>query len=697
MECVAIDLFCGIGGLTHGVEKAGIKVAAGFDLDASCRYAYEHNNNSQFINKGIEDISSDELKSLYSSGYIKILMGCAPCQPFSNYSHRYAKAGRKDDKWKLLYYFIDHVDSIRPHIVSIENVPQLVKEKVFIDFIEKLKSFGYYVSWKIVNCADYGVPQMRNRLVLLASLLAPIEMVEPRLIENEYVTVWDAIGELPPLSNGGVSESDILHKCSKLSAKNEERIKQSTPGGTWRDWDDSLKSPCHNKNTGKGYTTIYGRMDPNKPSPTITTEFYNYGSGRFGHPYQDRAISLREGALLQSFPIHYDFVDKNEPLSTKQIGVHIGNAVPVKLGMAIGKSIISHIEGRLSQSNMVSANNIAPELKSVAGEQIRNLQKEISYDTKDYPIEVLVEKFRADDFYIPDYQRQFIWDDATKVRFIESVLLGLPIPFMFFSDNEDGRSEIIDGAQRTQTLEEFLYNDLRLTGLEKLTSLNGFRFSDMPDVFQRKFKGRTLRIINLSDTTSLEIRQDIFNRINTGGRKALPSEIRRGSHTGPFMIFVKKCADNELFNRLCPMSDIMKKRYEDSELVVRFFAYLHDYKRFTHDVEKFLNRFVVSCESIFSESRFENEFLSMLMFVDKYFPFGFAKTANAKSVPKVRFEAISVGVALALKTTPELSPTSMEWLLSEDFKVHTTTHASNSQKRVTGRIEYVRDALLEGD
>jgi len=341
--------------------------------------------------------------------------------------------------------------------------------------------------------------------------------------------------------------------------------------------------------------------------------------------------------------------------------------------------------------------SITKEQKKAAEEQIRNLQKEINFDTKDYPIEVLVDKFRDDDFYIPNYQRQFIWNTVTKNRFIESVLLGLPIPFMFFSDNEDGRCEIIDGAQRTQTLEEFIYNDLRLTGLKKLTSLNGFCYSDLPEVYQRKFRGRTLRIIVLADTTTLETRQDIFNRINTGGKKAIASEIRRGSHTGPFMTFIEKCAGDELFNELCPMSETMKKRYEDSELVVRFFAYLFSYADFKHSVEDFINYFVVKCEEIFNQKDFENEFKRMLQFVKDYFPYGFTKTQNAKSVPKVRFEAISVGVALALRVKPDLSPISMEWLASDEFKTHITTHASNSPKRVTGRIEYVRDALLAGE
>ena len=339
--------------------------------------------------------------------------------------------------------------------------------------------------------------------------------------------------------------------------------------------------------------------------------------------------------------------------------------------------------------------NITTEMKSQAEEQIRTLQKEISFDTKDYPIEVLVEKFRNDDFYIPEYQRKFIWDETTKNRFIESVLLGLPIPFMFFSDTEDGRCEIIDGAQRTQTLEEFLYNDFVLKDLSKLASLNGFTFQDLPEVFQRKFKGRTLRIIVLADTTTLETRQDIFNRINTGGVKAISSEIRRGSHTGAFMTFVEKCANDTLFNSLCPMSETMKKRYEDSELVVRFFAYLNNYKGFVHRVDDFLEDFVTKSEDIFEEAAYNSEFQDMLHFVEKHFSFGFRKTKNAKSTPRVRFESISVGVALALRENPNLVPSSMEWVDSEDFKGHTTTHASNSPKRVVGRIEYVRDMLLK--
>lgn len=338
---------------------------------------------------------------------------------------------------------------------------------------------------------------------------------------------------------------------------------------------------------------------------------------------------------------------------------------------------------------------ITEEFRRQAEEQIRMLQKEISYDTTDYPIEVLVDNFRKGEFYIPEYQRNFIWDQKRKVRFIESVLLGLPIPFMFFSDNEDGRFEIIDGAQRTSTLEQFLDNDLELSDLEKLDKLNGFQFNDIPKIFQRKFMKKTLRIIILGEETSIESKQDIFNRINTGGDKALPSEIRRGTYVGPFMDFINECATDQLFNELCPISEIMKKRYEDSELVVRFFAYLNNYKDFDHSVKDFLDEFVSRNMQNFNIERYTSEFNAMLAFVKQYFPYGFRKTLRAKSTPRVRFEAIAVGVALALKEKPDLVPISMEWLDSDDFKKHTTTHASNSPARVQGRIEYVKKALLK--
>lgn len=338
------------------------------------------------------------------------------------------------------------------------------------------------------------------------------------------------------------------------------------------------------------------------------------------------------------------------------------------------------------------------EIKKAAEEQIKSLRKEIDYDTRDYSIDFLVQQYRDNEFYIPDeYQRQYIWDDNDKNMFIESILLGLPIPFMFFSDTDDGRCEIIDGAQRTQTLEEFMDDNLKLANLKKLTALNGFFYSDIPEYFRRKFNKTTMRIIVLSDETTIDIRKEIFNRINTTGERAKPIEIRRGSYAGPFMSFLKECSENKTFKKICPVSDIARKRYEDLELVLRFFAFLNNYKAFNHRVDEFLDEYVEANQNSFNKDEFRQEFERMVNFIDKYFENGCKKSKNAKSTPRVRFEAIAVGVGLALRQQEDLEPSSMEWLDGEDFKKHTTTHASNSQARVSGRVEYVRDMLLAGD
>lgn len=342
--------------------------------------------------------------------------------------------------------------------------------------------------------------------------------------------------------------------------------------------------------------------------------------------------------------------------------------------------------------------DITLDMKQKAEEQIKEKRKEIDYDTRDYSIEYLMDKFREGEFYIPDkYQRQYIWDDSRKIRLIESIILGLPIPFMFFSDVEDGRCEIIDGAQRTQALEEFTSNELVLKDLKKLSNLDGFRYNDIPEYFQKKFAKTNLRVIILSDETTIDIRQEIFNRINTGGDKANSIEIRRGSYIGPFMDFIKECSKNTVFQEICPVSEITKKRYEDLELVLRFFAFLNNYKNFDHRVDSFLDDYVDENQNNFDEDKFKLEFENMLNFIQKYFPNGCKKSPKAKSTPRVRFEAIAVGVGLALRENPNLIPTSMEWLNSEEFKFHTTTHASNSPARVTGRVEYVRDCLLAGE
>jgi hypothetical protein len=336
--------------------------------------------------------------------------------------------------------------------------------------------------------------------------------------------------------------------------------------------------------------------------------------------------------------------------------------------------------------------------------QITELRREVDYNTRDYAIDFLVAQFKDGEFFInPEYQRNFVWDIVRKCRFVESILLGYPIPFMFFSDNDDGRCDIVDGAQRTSTLEEFLSNDLMLADLKKLTELNGFTFAQLPPPIQRKFSKTTLRIIALEEGTSLEVRAEIFNRINSSALDLKPTEIRRGAYTGEFMKFMTECSKKSLFRKLCPISDNSEGRYEDIELITRFFAYTNDYQSFEHDVSGFLDDFVENHKNQFDKSAFEAEFDAMLSFVDKYFPNGFKRSANGKFVPRARFEAIAVGVALALREKGDLSPAvPTDWAdittgKGARFKYHTTTHASNNKNRVVGRIEYVKNMLLYGE
>lgn len=343
MDVSAVDLFCGIGGLTHGLIKAGIPVNVGMDTDSSCKYAFEKNNNAKFIEKDIKDVDIGEIKKFYSKDSVKVLVGCAPCQPFSTHTQK-IKDRKKDERWGMLYNFLDIIKGVQPEIVSMENVPQITKYDVFTDFVAGLESEGYYVFWEIVNCPDYGIPQTRRRLVLLASKLGEIDLVPKTHEKKRYKTVMSAIGVLDPIEAGEVHPKDPMHKSYKLSPINSSRIRQSKPGGTWWDWDEELRLRCHKKDTGESYKAVYGRMLWDGPGPTITTQFYNLGTGRFGHPEQDRALTLREGALLQTFPKKYVFAKTDEEITFKKTGAHIGNAVPVRLGMIIGKSILRHLE-----------------------------------------------------------------------------------------------------------------------------------------------------------------------------------------------------------------------------------------------------------------------------------------------------------------------------------------------------------------
>ncbi|MCO6465977.1 MAG: DNA cytosine methyltransferase [Bradyrhizobiaceae bacterium] len=337
----AVDLFCGAGGLTHGLERAGISVRAGVDLDPACRYPYEENNKADFWEKSVVDVTADEIRAAWGKAKYRVLAGCAPCQPFSTYMQ--GKVDSSDARWNLLDEFARLVRDCDPHIVTMENVPRLEEQDVFEKFKASLRASGFEeVTTRVVNCAEYGIPQKRRRLVLLASKFGKLELLPPKSTKQK--TVMDVIGDLPRLVAGQIDPKDILHQSCSLSPTNMDRIKNSKPGGSWRDWSEDLRTNCHKKESGKNYASVYGRMRWEEPSPTITTQFFGFGNGRFGHPEQDRALSFREGAILQSFPKDYKFVRKGAVLNKTAIGRLIGNAVPVKLGEVIGKSILGHLQ-----------------------------------------------------------------------------------------------------------------------------------------------------------------------------------------------------------------------------------------------------------------------------------------------------------------------------------------------------------------
>ena len=339
----AIDLFCWIWGLSCWLRQANIEVLAWLDFDESCKEIYETNNHARFYWADISKFDFSEFKKLYSKDSIKVLVGCAPCQPFSSHSNKY-KRWESDTRWNLIDHFIRAVDELSPDIVSMENVRGLTKQKVFADFVQKLKDRNYEVNYEVVYCPEYGIPQARYRLVLIASKIWEIKVPQKTHTKEKFVTVWDVLKKLPDLRAWETYKNDIMHKSLNLTDINIQRIKQSKPKWTWKDWDEKLLPNCYRKQSWATYTAVYGRMSWDDVSPTITTQFFNYGSWRFWHPDQDRALSLREWAILQTFPQNYNFWEK---IHITKVARQIGNAVPPKLGEVIWETIIRHIKNNV--------------------------------------------------------------------------------------------------------------------------------------------------------------------------------------------------------------------------------------------------------------------------------------------------------------------------------------------------------------
>lgn len=353
-------------------------------------------------------------------------------------------------------------------------------------------------------------------------------------------------------------------------------------------------------------------------------------------------------------------------------------------------------------------NNERPSASDIAAaeEQIREQSKRIDFYITEYSVEMLAQKMSENEYVVPDYQRNFTWEPHRKSRFVESLLMGLPIPFIFFWEMDDGRLEIVDGSQRLRTIEEFLYGGLKLEKLEQLTLLNGFTFSDLPKSRQRKLKNRSIRGIILNEHADEAARLDLFDRINTGSKIANRTEIRRGVLSGLFLDLVGELAEDQLLRELAPMAKKKRDERGYDELVTRLFAYgdgLDGYRDrpsdFLFNYSKLMNkRFEEEPELI---DVYRQRFHRILQFVQTVFPYGFRRSISGKDTPKSRFEAIAIGVDQALEHEPSvanLGPQKFNvsaWLDGPEFKAITRSDGANARAKLQGRIDFVKGRLLD--
>lgn len=342
--------------------------------------------------------------------------------------------------------------------------------------------------------------------------------------------------------------------------------------------------------------------------------------------------------------------------------------------------------------------------------EIENQQRNVSYDTKEYTIEIVVQKYLNDldknenEFFVPEYQREFVWDEVRQSRFIESLMIGLPIPYIFLAETDKGRYEIVDGSQRIRTLAAFLNDELKIKGLEKIEDLNNLVFSNLDISRQRKFKNISLKMIVLSERTTDETKNDIFERINRGSDLLKDMEYRKGIYTGEFNEFLYKLSKDALYVKLTPIAKWLEKRQEREELLLRFFAFSEWYPSFSDSkgISKQLDDYMKGKNIIFNkdiEKEMTEKFNITMKFVDKYYPYGFAKNERARQVARPYFEALSVGAYLALKDNPSLTISKeniISILTNGEFLTSVSgRYQTHKAKTIRERIDYVKDRLKE--
>lgn len=348
--------------------------------------------------------------------------------------------------------------------------------------------------------------------------------------------------------------------------------------------------------------------------------------------------------------------------------------------------------------------------------QIKEIQVEYKFRINDYSIGELLKKIRLKNeiieleheeisvLIVPQYQRDFVWSEKMQSKFVESVFMGVPIqPLFAFELDDDGNMELLDGVQRLSSLRAFANNDLVLNDLEELYHLNGYTFEKLESARKKKLFNTSLKLYVINENTDEGVRADIFRRVNEGGLKLTPSEIRKGKFIGnEFYQFILECTKFPKFTELFSSKrEDDKQRGEKEELITRFFAYSNNYQNYNQKNKMtpkiFLDNFIIEIGRNFTEeikNQYQKELQNTLLFVDGNIPNGFRRTDGSKTIPKVRFEAISIGTNLAFRENPNLTINDTKWIESIEFKKWTTSDASNNKNKVFGRIEFVRDCLL---
>lgn len=346
---------------------------------------------------------------------------------------------------------------------------------------------------------------------------------------------------------------------------------------------------------------------------------------------------------------------------------------------------------------------------NIIQEQLDRNRRSVSFDSYDITVRQLFDMIVEGLIDIaPEYQRHFIWDDIRQSQLIESLLLGIPVPNLFMATNKDSSWEVIDGLQRLSTILNFLGSlelinkvnpnsaKLTLNGLEKLDSLNGLKYDELPKSIQLMFMTRPIRVTVLNDRSDFEVRYDLFERLNTGGVTLHPQEIRNCIYLGKFKDFIEECAQNENFINVVKMTKNAERTGNREELVLKFFAYFEDRDEFVHSVKEFLNQYMAKKTKSFPNvEEFRRLFNRTFSILNEMLPNGIVRGNRVNITPLILFEAISIGCADLINEGNEnsINTNELQNLLNDNTLKRLTTGATNSKNKLFQRIDYVKNYL----